>query len=280
MSTHLLLEKFIQSYLNEGIVKVPEKLIQDIESFCRSSYAFSLQQVATEEMTKTKKLELDMFLKEKVLPLHPVEGREKQFNLTEYFGVDLNLNVVVDFDSEKSGAFYENYQNVDIAIIGITFPPISTWNFEETLYEGLLDLSRNVRHEVTHLTQEVMKIKKMGGDLVAFRKATLTKTFNIHGMPSKNIETGSSDEEYANQPHGLQDVEFYAILSEKEATFREVARWKKPNETLIDVFKAFVGSTGYVPRKTNEWFRLLKTKSPLKWKKAVKELYKKLFQSP
>lgn len=140
-------------------------------------------------------------------------------------------------------------------------------------YPKVKDLKKKVYETVVH------EMSHFAQTLISSVKRTDA------GLPSKRIRTPEYSQhegergQYGlfNENHQLDDVEFYTNLRD---AIRDVMRSVNaaPTEMKLDVFKSSVGErTRRSMSSTNLFFDTLKKKAPGKWRKAVGEAYKMIF---
>ncbi len=135
-----------------------------------------------------------------------------------------------------------------------------------------------VVHEMTHFAQDLLT------EVVRGNNQIMNGVEDAFGQPSKKIRTPEYSqhqgfEGLVNENHQLDDIEFYTNL--RDAISDIMGRLDTyPSEDKVIYFKALTAqrqSKALTP--PNPFFETLKREAPLKWKKAVGEAYKLVFNS-
>lgn len=181
-------------------------------------------------------------------------------------------------DGEKP-TFLGRYTQGNSFYITINCPFFDSF---EKLVKILPPVQETVEHEIGHFVQTALKISA--------KEVPVEKTTGRRfGHPSQKIASGKTDVSPEGNwvfPHGLRDIEFYPRLRDTKNYFERTinARFKDgiDKKTKLSLFKYFVGlptsvlNINFIPIE-DVWLKNLKKEAPLKWAKAVKELYKELF---
>ena len=171
----------------------------------------------------------------------------------------------------------------------------------ENFKEDLNDLQVTIKHECRHLQQEIY-----ANDMFVNPNIPEEKIIRpLGGLPPKStrdkrrgkqeyIPWGSDLSDLTNRKKDLQyelrDIEFYPMLSSSIENFQNDTKKfeenkndteeQKKSKNLEKRFAAreYVGDP-FDTKQTNVFFSELKKKQPKRWRKAVKEFYKAIFNN-
>jgi|13_taG_2_1085334.scaffolds.fasta_scaffold16050_2 uncharacterized protein YaaR (DUF327 family) len=135
-----------------------------------------------------------------------------------------------------------------------------------------------VVHEMTHVAQSLLT------EAVSNKLMIMNFVEDPFGKPSKKIRTPDRDQHrefggLVNENHQLDDIEFYTNLRDAIGDIMERLS-TYPSENKVIYFKALTAQKqSEVMIPANLFFETLKIQAPLKWKKAVGEAYKLVFNS-
>jgi hypothetical protein len=143
---------------------------------------------------------------------------------------------------------------------------------------------QTVVHEMTHVAQYLLT------EVVSNKLQIMNFVEDAFGKPSKKIRTpehsqhrefgGIGNNYYqVDENHKLDDMEFYTNLRDAISDIMDRLN-TYPAEDKVIYFKALTAQRQReVMTPANLFFETLKTHAPLKWKKAVGEAYKLVFNS-
>lgn len=251
------------------------------------------------DVYKKLSAELSVFITEKTLVDLSRQKYKKEFKISQY-----DWSIDPDEDAELPKSLVVSFELKDISD-GIQYGSLARWRgFNPTLdpefgnaslvvngisnlpndiskFKAILNKILNtVEHELVHVTQSVMRI--------------ITKAPQA-GLPSKDIShLGPEREEtigaIKKTEHHSRDIEFYPRFYE---SYKEFSKFlsripDEPEKIKENVFKYYVGmnldSKDIIKQSLlkaglnrYDFFWKLRDSNIEKWKKAVKEFYKKCF---
>jgi hypothetical protein len=135
-----------------------------------------------------------------------------------------------------------------------------------------------VVHEMTHFAQYLLT------EVVRGNEQIMNSVEDAFGQPSKKIRTPEHSQHQeldglVNENHQLDDIEFYTNLRDAIRSVMERLN-TYPAEDKVAYFKALTAQRqSEVMVTPNPFFETLKREAPPKWKKAVGEAYKLVFNS-
>lgn len=188
-------------------------------------------------------------------------------------------------DGDFTGMWIEGNHPKNHTILVVKEPiPDTVAQFQD----HLKDIHITIRHELQHLIQTAITTQK---DLRLNQKGGLPKNkirdknVDIHG---NYINEGYINKEQRKE-HALRDIEYHTRLSDEVQKFNN--KWENVDDNIKHAaFLVTVGekttpqilsniSFGFIEKMiTSDFFKKLKEYSPEKYKNAVKEFYKAIFQ--
>jgi hypothetical protein len=205
----------------------------------------------------------------------------------EYFD---KIKVKIEVDATNSSWSFTK-KEVTIAIPDYGKKILQSFDYHPTVRNVIRAVHTSVIHEMTHVGQSILTFvgKKITDNFRAYK--------NEAGMPSKKIQTPEYNQHGdpkslsvrdKKELHYLDDGEFYTDLRDNIRTIMSDLKRFSEYETFtekdkLEVFKALtgVGSKSKWTRSTspNSFFHTLKRYAKGKYKKAVGEAYKMIFNT-
>lgn len=280
---------------NSGLVQIPPIMLGEMAKWVTSSISVSF---VTSLLYSPKNPERDQLVqkwdKRNVLHLERHESLKKKFSINlerwRYLPKIKNLDLIEQFNNGKVSILFTGNGSAWFTGEGrleLQEPSLNTLEYlmdfkkykdaDEYLEDVYLDTLEAFKHEATHMAQTFLEIGIMGKQNPGWDRKPGP------GMPSKKImnpaisqNSLSRHNEIDDNSHELDDAEFYTRLLDEITVFR------KKYKTLSRADRKEKALYWIGERKTTDdysvsvWMKFLRKKSPLKWKKAVKEFLKKV----
>jgi hypothetical protein len=265
-SVQILLNRFYNKHLN----KLTKNQLQKIESI-----RYFFKEINNDEIKNYKKINNYIY----GLKYEDFMGyiTEEEYN-NIYVPLDKN-RIVVDYiltdigtiiDKKEAGLFNLTPKKFasEIKIYLATYKNLIP---AYQLKNEIKIIKNVIQHELIHLMQELIQLGKTG--LTVFDNDFYKKKYNRKGFgkPSYHIQT--HHEYLKDSPHAFYDMEFYTNMHDDYELIKSKLMVTRKTEAF-EKFKELVG----INKTENTIKRLLNLQNniPEKYKKAVKEIYKKL----
>ncbi len=194
----------------------------------------------------------------------------------------VSIDVALNPQEDSTGAWYGRTKAIKVSPY-LPWVGLITLRGEPKVDEMLRRVEQTVRHELQHMTQDLIKalagLKEVGGlPSRSVRDTNLTPSGFSHN-PLRTLMSPEDRKDYI-----LQDVEFYPWVEDAAREFNARAKetrlskrdWDKERKTFVG--ERVSGYSSYFG--TNDFFWNLLQSEPDKWKKAVGEFWKATDRPP
>ena len=214
------------------------------------------------------------------------------------FEIDSNnvLYVIITHEESNSvGKYHPSYWDISenkfihIIDIFINKPKNKQLYLQEEAKEEVQEITQTIRHELRHLLQDKMKHDLNLNNLPGLSgKKERSRIYNKDGVPKDKYEEMKylSEEDFDKvlQSHPLRDIEFYTRLSDSISQFKN--EYNKYSDEIKDIAaRVWCGIINKPPPRKdfpslerNDFFIKLRDNYHKRWRKAVKEFWKSVFQ--
>ena len=195
----------------------------------------------------------------------------------------VSIDVVLNPQEETTGAWYGHNKTIKVSPY-LPWVGMLTLRGEPKLDEMLRRVEQTVRHELQHMTQDLIKalagLEDEGGiPSLRVRDTNWTPGGFLTRTPVRTLL-----KDFVRKDYILRDVEFYPWVEDAAREFNAWAKEERLSKRDWDKErKSFVGQrvSGYSSRYgTNDLFWNLLQSEPDKWKKAVGEFWKATERPP
>jgi len=265
--------------LCEGLIKVPAKLLYDVQHFVLDAYFTYLEYHVPKMLRFEDEDVLDSCLRMieqekkargvKTLPTFHTRLKLgarhvlKVFKLDDQlYAHDVKLTVRVKVHFEKSSTLGSNLGQYNDSGEASSFIHVSPYALHMT--------GRSVtnKHQLKHVLAKLE-------DLLALVEHELTHLVQYRGLDHPSQRAGNyADEEDFSDKYAMSQVEFDPLIKSAMGTARRALRTFRrdnPNRSDREYLDSFVSAAEAIPGYgQSSFFAILKKRKPTAWKKAVK----------